>query len=292
MKYPRMPVAALCTTSVLAASVPVRAYEEVTHQRMTGLAVDVMRLVKYQREHTGAQIMSDVVKPEGASSLWQAPAGVDQSEWNEYLTAVADGVGRLLRMPSGLRNFGDCTAAGYALHELPLIDDNPTLGYQFLYQRAPSSEECFAEYPRGDLFARLNEQFPLGQMAGSAVGVHAAEPDAYTGDWKVFISRPPPLDPALLPAAFAGNFTENILDQMIDRSVEFALASLIAPFACFARWVSGKSRCTAQDIRSMSSRANVLPEIRGMVIAPLGLFAFENGATTGLGHLMNLSPAA
>jgi cysteine-rich repeat protein len=251
---------------------PALAYEERTHQDMTRLAVDIMRLVTFEKSAG-----TSTVVPAGETPLWTAPSSVAQAEWTAFLTAIRAGTLRLLAADAGLPDVGVCKVAGKKLHEIDVPGEDQGFTYEYLETFAKGNKACREEQATGVIFENLNQKFPHGKHAGSALGAHAASPDRYTKDWAAFVS---PMNLGV----------HQVVHATIDRFTAGGLAAGLAPIFCAVRWFRKKS-CTVDDLKDFGDRANRLPEIRGLIPISGGP-SLNLPFITGLGHLMNYSPGS
>jgi cysteine-rich repeat protein len=268
----------LATFGVAAASSPVHAYNEKTHQTTTKIAFDIMRLVAHERAINQSMVS-------GQDALATPPDGIDPAEWQQFIAAIDQGTYRILGQDSGLPDYGACTGVqGLRMHELPPLDGENMMEYHFQYldkERDGKNKCTQAQYKRGPLFQQLNQAFPRGVMAGSALGVHAAAPDRYDHDWYVFH------DPFQVGGA-------GLMWDHIDRGTSILIGAFAAPIFCLVKLFKGDGLCSRDDIKDFSDRANPVPQVRGVVNAAFSLFSFKIPGDwgTGIGHLMNYSPSA
>ncbi len=268
--------------SVLLLSGRVHAYNERTHQEMTQNAFDIMRLVAYQQpvrfEPRGTASI-----PRGEHSLWDTPAGISPSEWHAFMQEVATGAWRVLAADSDLpdSHFPGCPpVAEKKMHNLPSLGADSEFHKLYLSTIGQASigivgGDCRQKRRLGSLYRALNRVFPHGELAGSALGVHAAAPDAYEGDWHLFFN---PLMTGATGAAV------DITNEIFATGV----GAVIFGLACLFTW--GGDACDFDKTRDFADRANPLPQVVGMLAAPFALGNFGTSYTTGLGHLMNLGP--
>ncbi len=270
-------VSLLLACGLLSAS-PAAAYNEKTHQTMTKVAFDIMRLVAYEQKTNKSFVPYE-------TSLATPPPGVAAAEWKMFIDAVSNGTWRILRQKASLPNYGTCGGvAGKRLFELPKLDPEFVMEYNFQYldKERDGKNKCQqAQHKRGPLFSKFNVAFPHGSMAGSALGVHAAAPDRYNHDWYVFHDY------------FQSYYMGQVFD-VLDAVNSIGYGVAVAPFYCMARLIKGRGLCGWNDVKDFSDRVNPDPQVRGIISAPFSLASYKIPGDwgTGIGHLMNYSPAA